>query len=45
MHNPESLLENKTDKLLWDFDTNGSYNLGQTTIPIGRQEKKTEPAQ
>ena len=20
MHNPESVLENETDKLLWDFD-------------------------
>ena len=34
MHNPASVLENETHKLLWDLEiTNGSHNLGQSTRP------------
>ena len=31
MQNPAPVLENDTHKLLWDFDINGSTNLGQKT--------------
>ena len=31
MHNPAPVLENDTQNLQWDFDTNGSPNLDQKT--------------
>ena len=44
MHNPASVLENDTHRLLWDFDKqNGSPNLGQKTKPNNdnqQQQKK-----
>ena len=41
MHNLESVLENETHKILWEFwDTNGSSNLGQTTRPGDNHQKK-----
>ena len=39
MHNPESVLENETQKILWS-DTNGSSNLSQTTRPYDSQQQK-----
>ena len=39
MHNLEPVLENDIHKLLWDFDTNGSPNLGQKTRPYNNQQK------
>ena len=41
MNNTKSVLENEMDKLLWDFDANRSPNLGQTTRPSDRQQKRT----
>ena len=38
MHNPASVLENNTHKILWDTD--GSPNLGQKTRPNNNQQKK-----
>ena len=38
-HNTESVLENETHKLLWDF-TNRSPNLGQTTRPCNNQPQQ-----
>ena len=40
MPNPAPVLENDTHKLLWDFDTNGSPNLGQKTRLNNQQKKK-----
>ena len=40
MHNPESVLENETQKLFWDFlDTNRSPNQDQTTRHRNYQQK------
>ena len=40
-HIPESVLENKTHKLPWDFEIqNGSLNLGQMTRSYKNQQKK-----
>ena len=34
MRKPESVLENETNKILWEFlDTNGSSNTGQKARP------------
>ena len=33
MHNPSPFLENDVHKLLWDFNIDGSPNLGQKTRP------------
>ena len=40
MNNPAPVLENDTHKLLWDFDTHRSPNLGQKTRPNNNQQKK-----
>ena len=40
IHNPESVLENVMHKLFWDFETNGSYNLSQSTRPGDSKKKK-----
>ena len=41
IHNPESVLENKTQKYSFGFcDTHGLSNLGQTTRPIDCQQQK-----
>ena len=40
MHNPTPVLEKNTHKLLWDFNTHGSPNLGQKTRPINNQQKE-----
>ena len=41
VNNPASVLENKTHKLLLDFEIqNGSPNLGQTTRPYNNRQKK-----
>ena len=41
MHNPAPVLENGTQKLLWDFGrTHGSPNLRQKTKPYNNQRKK-----
>ena len=40
MHNPAPVLENDTHKLLWDFETQTSPNLGQKTRPYNNQHKK-----
>ena len=40
MHNPAPVLENNIHKLLWDFDTHGSPNLGQKTRPNNDQQKE-----
>ena len=40
MYNPESVLENETYKVLWDFETKKSPNLSQTTKPSGSQHNK-----
>ena len=37
---PRICLENDTNKLLWDFDTIGSHNLGHKTRPYNNQQKK-----
>ena len=42
MHNPATVLENNTHKLLWDFHINGSPNLGQKTRPNNNQTKRRE---
>ena len=44
IHNPESFLENKTQKSLGFWDTNESPNLGQTTRTSDSQQKR-EPAE
>ena len=42
MHNPESVRENETHKILWDFEIQtDSPNLGQTTGPIERKKMWT----
>ena len=41
MHNPESVLEKETHKIRFGV-TNGSPNLGQTTIPCDNQQKKNK---
>ena len=41
MHKTESVFENETHKILWDFDiANRSPNLGQTTKPRDSQQQK-----
>ena len=40
MHNTAFVLEKDTHKLLWDFDTHGSPNIGQKTRPNNNKEKK-----
>ena len=41
MHNLESVLGNKMQKSLWDFEIqNGSLNLGQTTTPSKNRQKR-----
>ena len=42
MHKPESVLENVTHKILWDFQIeNGSPNLRQKTRPSVNKKQKT----
>ena len=42
IHNPESVLEIETHKLLYGFrDTKGSPNLGQTTSPYNNKKKRS----
>ena len=40
MHNPESILENETHKILWDFEIQMDY-----LIQSRRPEKIREPAE
>ena len=44
MLSSESVLENKTHQILWDFeiqtDTNGSFNLGQMTRTTDSHKKR-----
>ena len=40
MHNPVTVLENNTHKLLWDFDIHTDHNLGQKARPNNNQQKK-----
>ena len=41
MHKPKSLLENKTNNILWDFKIpNSSHNIGQKTRPSDKKEKR-----
>ena len=42
MHNPAPVPENNTHKLLWDFDTHGSPNLGQKTRPNNNQQQQQQ---
>ena len=42
MDKPEFVLKNETNKILWDFKTNGSPNYGQKTSPRDNQQKKKE---
>ena len=41
MHNPASVLENDTHKLLWDFDKRITY-LGQKTRPYNNQQQQQQ---
>ena len=44
MHNPESILKNKTQKILWDFEiqTNRLISARQTELEIVNKKKKKE---
>ena len=42
MHNPKSVLENETHKLLRFLDTNGSPNLGQTDRSSAGQQQQQQ---
>ena len=43
MHNPESVLENGTHKLFWDFAIQTDHqNFGQTTRSYNNKQKKNE---
>ena len=47
MHNPESILENETHKVLWDLETQMDHLISVTRPDLVRvnNNKKREPAE
>ena len=45
MHNPESVLENETPKILWDFDIQTDHLIPARRPDLVTVIKKREPAE